>query len=77
MTTCTKCVGSGLIGQGPNPHLREGRTETCDVCKGTGKIPEAASTETNDPAGHKEAVDNTVAPEKPKQGIIGRIFHRG
>lgn len=40
MTTCTNCNGEGLVGQGDNPALKQGRIDTCSVCNGTGKVGE-------------------------------------
>ena len=37
--TCDLCRGDGLIGNGPEPHLKQGEVITCPKCKGTGKIP--------------------------------------
>ena len=47
LVTCIKCGGDGLIGQGPEPHLKQGRIVTCDVCLGKGKITEAKRDEVN------------------------------
>lgn len=58
---CEKCMGSGLIGNGPNPHLRVGAVKVCDICKGTGKIEDAS-------------VDNTDETGTPKKGIMSKIF---
>lgn len=66
MITCEKCKGEGLIGQGPNPHLREGRTEVCPDCNGTGQIV--------DEGGDAVAVDNSPAPVAPKGGIFKALF---
>lgn len=37
-TQCTKCLGDGIVGNGDNPHMKEGHQHTCDLCGGTGKI---------------------------------------
>ena len=50
MTQCPKCLGDGLIGNGDNPHLKEGRIVTCPDCNGTGLVPE-------------EVVENVVSAE--------------
>lgn len=39
---CENCHGEGLVGQGEQPWLRQGRTETCKKCGGTGKLVESA-----------------------------------
>lgn len=66
MNSCEKCLGTGLIGQGPNPHLREGRTVTCDACHGTGSKPVVA----------EDAAVDSGAPIEPKKGatLFSRIF---
>lgn len=45
MITCEKCAGDGLIGNGPNPHLKEGHITTCPDCNGTGKVEESNTKE--------------------------------
>lgn len=68
-TICEKCQGSGLVGQGPSPSLRQGRTEVCTDCKGTGKVNEKEPVEDD----LSTRVDN--APETPKkEGIFKKIF---
>jgi hypothetical protein len=37
--TCDLCRGDGLVGNGPEPHMKQGEVKTCPKCKGTGKIP--------------------------------------
>lgn len=69
MIECTKCLGSGLIGSGENPHLREGHQRTCDLCGGTGKIAEGTVE-----AAAEAPVDNQPAAPAPKDGILKRIF---
>lgn len=55
MTTevCKKCHGDGIIGNGPEPHLKQGDTRTCDVCTGTGKV-EVVETQTAEAEEKKE-----------------------
>lgn len=38
MSTCTKCAGGGLTGNGPEPWARQGHVTTCSECSGTGVI---------------------------------------
>lgn len=57
-TVCERCVGKGLIGGGPNPHMLEGRIETCPDCGGTGKVGEKDSVEEKS----APSVDNQPAP---------------
>ena len=84
MAICKVCYGSGLVGQGLNPHLREGRTEVCKACGGTGKVADigggsgggaAPSAKSTGDAG-TGGVDNTDEPAPAKRGIISRVFGR-
>lgn len=63
---CKNCNGEGLVGQGPTPHLKVGRIETCPACNGTGKVPilPAGAGRTNEEA-RAAAVANGSA-ESPK-----------
>lgn len=80
--TCITCGGKGLVGQGPEPHLMQGRIDSCKTCAGTGTItPEhrdAMNTEkhgsvTKAPeAPADDEADKT--PATPKKGFFARIF---
>lgn len=74
MNKCENCVGEGLVGQGPEPWLRQGHIETCPVCLGTGiKAAPAApeSVQTAEPENlssetEPAPVDNTPAVKAPE-----------
>lgn len=75
MTTCTKCNGGGLIGNGPEPWLKQGHVTTCDICNGTGSVSD--TDEADQPVADapiEAPVDTAIVPEK-HSGILS-IFRR-
>ncbi len=39
---CAPCLGSGLVGSGPEPWNHVGAIHTCAACTGTGKVSDSA-----------------------------------
>lgn len=77
MTQCNKCLGTGIVGNGPSPWLHEGVKSTCPDCKGTGLIPETGS---DTASGNEGSVNNSVDSGDNSQtagkGIIGRTLEK-
>ena len=63
METCPVCKGDGLIGNGSEPHLKQGELRTCYVCKGTGKV----STET------PKQVAESPEEESEKKDVVPEV----
>ena len=82
--TCDLCRGDGLIGNGPEPHLKQGEVITCPKCKGTGKIPTGTVQESenmdtqpldeaekkSEPATEVSAVDESVASDQTEEPTL-------
>ncbi len=75
MKTCDKCNGDGLIGNGPNPHLKQGRIGTCDQCSGTGKIAEVSSEPAQAGDSIPETPESSETVEEPKKtSFFDKVF---
>lgn len=84
---CANCHGDGIVGQGEQPWLKQGHTETCKVCNGTGKAEadagetvdttESQATEPETPAQaageEKKEEDADTAPEASDPSIPGAV----
>src|ERR1035437_1580611 len=58
-TQCDICKGEGLVGAGPEPHLKQGEISTCTNCSGTGQVGDET------PEATPEEVPEEATPETP------------
>src|ERR1035437_9767380 len=56
-TQCDICKGEGLVGAGPEPHLKQGEISTCTNCSGTGQVGEVTATAPVDTTSEQTATD--------------------
>ncbi len=79
MEKCQKCAGDGIIGGGPQPWLKLGKTSTCDDCKGTGKPIVEVNADTNEAVPAEtvekpvETLDNAPVTELPADSIANPV----